>query len=208
MPDSGIVNIHGKEYKTVALRVKELHAMKQGLCIETSVTVNGNLVLAKATIRDSDGRVRSTGHAEEDRTKGQINKTSALENAETSAVGRALAFFGLGGTEIASADELVNALGQQGGSERPVGVRARAKGTAAKDDKAVAVAARKAFVKGIEQYDGSTVVAQQYVLDTIRSSTGVGSLTMDEVTANQWLAAAKKMESIVEAIEPEKGSDG
>ena len=38
-----------------------------------------------------------------------INRTSALENAETSALGRALAAFGLHGTEFASADELINA---------------------------------------------------------------------------------------------------
>ena len=42
-----------------------------------------------------------------------INKTSALENAETSAVGRALAFLGFAGTEIASADEVANAIKQQ-----------------------------------------------------------------------------------------------
>ena len=55
----------------------------------------------------------ATGYAEEVRTASKINRTSALENAETSAVGRALAFFGLGGSEIASADEVANAIQQQ-----------------------------------------------------------------------------------------------
>ena len=49
-------------------------------------------------------------YAEENRSFGKINKTSALENAETSAVGRALAFLGLGGSEIASADEVSTAI--------------------------------------------------------------------------------------------------
>jgi len=78
--------------------------------ILTEVIGQGELVTVKATIIDSDGKVRAIGHAEEDRSHGKINKTSALENAETSAVGRALAFFGLAGTEIASADEVHGAI--------------------------------------------------------------------------------------------------
>jgi hypothetical protein len=57
--------------------------------------------------------VIATGYAEEVRTASKINRTSALENCETSAVGRALAFFGLAGSEIASADEVANAIQQQ-----------------------------------------------------------------------------------------------
>ena len=59
------------------------------------------------------GNVISTGVAEEVRGSTNINNTSALENCETSAVGRALAFFGLAGSEIASADEVKNAISQQ-----------------------------------------------------------------------------------------------
>jgi hypothetical protein len=70
------------------------------------------LVIVKATIACA-GQVIATGYAEEVRTASKINRTSALENAETSAVGRALAFFGLGGSEIASADEVANAITQQ-----------------------------------------------------------------------------------------------
>src|SRR5688572_31386677 len=67
----------------------------------------------KATITDESGRVLATGHSEEYRHTSKINETSALENAETSAIGRALAAFGLGGTEFASADEVANAIQQQ-----------------------------------------------------------------------------------------------
>jgi deoxycytidylate deaminase len=70
------------------------------------------LVIVKATIAVA-GQVISTGYAEEVRSASKINRTSALENAETSAVGRALAFFGMGGSEIASADEVANAISQQ-----------------------------------------------------------------------------------------------
>ena len=47
-----------------------------------------------------------------------VNKTSALENAATSSLGRCLASFGLHGTEFASADELANALTQQKGNNQ------------------------------------------------------------------------------------------
>ena len=113
MSDTGIVKIHNKEYKTVALRINEFREQYPAYAIETEVLCAGELVSVKATIKSDDGRVLSTGLAEENRAFGNINKTSALENAETSAVGRALAFFGLGGTEIASADEVAGAISQQ-----------------------------------------------------------------------------------------------
>jgi hypothetical protein len=59
-------------------------------------------------IRDADGRIRATGHAHEDRTSSMINKTSYVENCETSCpFGRALAALGIGiETSIASANEV------------------------------------------------------------------------------------------------------
>ena len=59
------------------------------------------------------GESTYTGHAVEVYNSSMINKTSALENCETSAIGRALASAGLGGTEFASADEVTNAIAQQ-----------------------------------------------------------------------------------------------
>ena len=110
---SGTVKIHGKEYKTVALRIQEFREKHPDFTIQTDlVEANDVLVVMKATISQGD-QVIATGYAEEVRTASKINRTSALENAETSAVGRALAFFGLGGSEIASADEVANAISQQ-----------------------------------------------------------------------------------------------
>ncbi len=110
---SGTVKIHGKEYKTVALRIQEFREKHPDFTIQTElVEANDMLVIVKATIACA-GQVIATGYAEEVRTASKINRTSALENAETSAVGRALAFFGLGGSEIASADEVANAITQQ-----------------------------------------------------------------------------------------------
>ena len=113
MSDSGVINIHGKEYHTVAKRVSDFRASHPGYSISSKILSAADIIQIKATIRDEAGRVIATGLAEEVRGETNINKTSALENAETSAVGRALAFFGLGGTEIASADEVSNAVLQQ-----------------------------------------------------------------------------------------------
>lgn len=113
----GIVNIHGKEYKTVAYRVQELCTQHPEACITTElVSADESAVVMKAYVTVG-GQTMATGYAEERRDASKINRTSALENAETSAVGRALAFFGLGGSEIASADEVANAINQQNRQE-------------------------------------------------------------------------------------------
>ena len=112
--DTGVVTIHNREYQTVALRVKNFREKHPGFTLSTEiVSRDAEVVVMKALIADEKGRVIATGHAEEQRAASQINRTSALENAETSAIGRALAAFGLGGTEFASADEVANAIQQQ-----------------------------------------------------------------------------------------------
>jgi hypothetical protein len=112
--DTGIVNIHGKQYQTVAYRVGLFREKHPEHSLITDVIVRDDeVVVMRAHIADPTGRIIATGHAEENRRSSQINKTSALENAETSAIGRALAAFGIGGTEFASANEVENAINQQ-----------------------------------------------------------------------------------------------
>lgn len=107
----GQVLIHNRIYDTVALRVQRFREKHADLSLETEVICRDIEVVAmKAIIRDPSGRILATGHAEEYRSSSTINKTSALENAETSAIGRALAALGLGGTEFASADEVSRAV--------------------------------------------------------------------------------------------------
>lgn len=110
------VNIHGKEYETVASRVSRFREeYKFDYSIETEiVSIDDIQVVIKATIKDKDGRVVATGHAEEKRNASTINRTSALENCETSAIGRCLASFGFLGTEFATADEVAQAIHEQG----------------------------------------------------------------------------------------------
>lgn len=127
--NSGVVTIHGREYETVALRVKKFRDKHSDYTLQTEVlTRDEDCVVMKASILDDKGRVIATGHAEEYRQASAINKTSALENAETSAIGRALAAFGLGGTEFASADEVARAVSGAKGTITPTsGARDRVK---------------------------------------------------------------------------------
>ena len=124
--DNGVVNIHGKDYKTVAKRVgefREEYGTKYAI-ITSLVSMDEQAVVMKAEILDDTRNVIATGYAEEKRAASQINKTSALENCETSAIGRALANFGLGGGEYASADEVANAIKQQAEKpKQPAGTR-------------------------------------------------------------------------------------
>lgn len=112
--ETGIVDIRGKQYQTVAYRVGKFRETHPDWSLLTEVVERDvDCVVVRATIANEDGRVLATGHAEEYRKASQINRTSALENAETSAVGRALAALGFGGTEFATANEVVNAIHQQ-----------------------------------------------------------------------------------------------
>ncbi len=109
-----MINIHGKDYATVAHRVAVLRRnLGAKLSITTEVvSITENKVVVKATA-SINGVVLATGHAEEDRKASRINTTSALENAETSAVGRAAAFLGVTNDNIASADEVSLAISMQ-----------------------------------------------------------------------------------------------
>ena len=78
-----------------------------GYGVDTKILVDdGQRVVIKAIITNSDGHTVGSGMAEEIRGQGHVNTTSALENAETSAIGRALASIGLAGGEYASANEM------------------------------------------------------------------------------------------------------
>jgi len=102
------VDIKGKKYVLVSDRVLFLADNEKGnYSIETSYDFieNAKMFICKAKL--TIGERVYTGHAQEIIGDGYINKTSALENCETSAVGRACAMAGIGVLDsIASADEI------------------------------------------------------------------------------------------------------
>ena len=102
------VNIHGKQYFTVAERLADFHAVRNGQMVQITTTIiedTAEQVIVKAEVRCSAGTF--TGHARSDKNAGSVEGQAPIEVAETSAVGRALAFAGYKASEgIASADEM------------------------------------------------------------------------------------------------------
>ena len=107
-------NIRGKQYVEVNERIKFFRQEDQykGWGIHTDINMlDGDQCLCKCTIINDAGEVMSQGHAHEVKSSSNINKTSHVENCETSAVGRALAMLGIGiDTSIASSNEVEEAI--------------------------------------------------------------------------------------------------
>jgi len=109
------MRIHGKEYTFVATRLIAAHGDQvrpQGIAeIRTELLEVGAYLVCRASVSFNDGRTY-TGIAEVSKGSGRGPQAAApVETAETSAVGRALAFAGwLGdGSGIASAEEVLEA---------------------------------------------------------------------------------------------------
>lgn len=114
------IKIHGKEYTMVAERLaimKDETESKYSLETEM-LRMESGTVLCKATLF-IEGRGTYTGHSFEEMGNGAINKTSFVEVAETSAIGRALASAGYHGSEFASAEEVVEAINKQNSDKSP-----------------------------------------------------------------------------------------
>jgi spore germination protein GerM len=108
------VKIHGKSYALVSTRLAYARRVL-GSLLDLKTTIihhDDKKVIVQVDAYISDIHV-STGISEEYRSFSKINNTSALENAETSAVGRALAFLGFASDSVASAEEVSLAIEQQ-----------------------------------------------------------------------------------------------
>ena len=114
LKNSPTVDIKGKSYTQVSTRINVFRKYFPTASIETLITYNDDIRVIIQTKISLNDKVIATGYAEEVRGDGNyINQTSAVENCETSSIGRALSNLGLGGSEYASANELENALAQQ-----------------------------------------------------------------------------------------------
>jgi hypothetical protein len=116
------IQIKGKDYIEVNERIKEFHKKYPDGSITTDLIEMTDRFITKTTvIPDATIPERKfTGIAYEKEDSTFINKTSALENCETSSVGRALGMLGIGiDTSIASYDEVANAVEQQKTPDAP-----------------------------------------------------------------------------------------
>lgn len=127
------VDIKGKAYVTVNERIKYFREHFTGYRLTTDIVYHNQAeyltwddngekkgawksaeICFKASILNEKGELVATGYAMEKADSSYINKTSFVENCETSAWGRALANFAIGvDASVASADEVANAVKNQ-----------------------------------------------------------------------------------------------
>lgn len=110
------VDIKGKDYIPVSERIKAFrYIYPRGQIITEIIGLENGVCTFKASAYDDEGHLLGTGHAQEKETSSFINKTSYIENCETSAVGRCLGMLGIGlDNGFASYEEVANAKLQQG----------------------------------------------------------------------------------------------
>ena len=111
--------IHNKNYAEVAQKIQGFRSILPGGFILPEIIKHENGVVymkAEAGYYAEDGRkvVLAVGHAFERQDASNINKTSYIENCETSAIGRALSFIGIGSEQgVASTEEVNHAIETQ-----------------------------------------------------------------------------------------------
>lgn len=113
-------NIKGKDYVEVNQRILAFWELYPNGAIHTDLVQDtGERCTFKAYVYDGDF-LMTTGYAFEFQSSGMVNKTSYIENCETSAVGRALGMLGIGITDaLCSADEVQSAIEHQDKGEEP-----------------------------------------------------------------------------------------
>ena len=130
MNEMKTINIKGKEYVTVNERIKAFRNTYKDYSLVTDIIeISDNHCVMKASILDPQGKVVATGYARETVSKSPINKFAFVENAETSAWGRALGNFGIGvDTAICSAEELLQKISQEETAKVELAIDALQKG--------------------------------------------------------------------------------
>lgn len=112
-------DIKGKAYAEVQERITAFRKLfPDGFITTNVISSEGGMVIMGASCgyynEDGSMHVLGTGTAYEKEGSSQINRTSFIENCETSAVGRALGMAGFGiVASLSSADEVANAIYQQ-----------------------------------------------------------------------------------------------
>ena len=121
------INIKGNDYVMVNERIIHFRTSEEykGWSLTSEmISLTEDSCIIKGVVTDNNGIVRATGLAQEDKTSSLINKTSFVENCETSAWGRALGCLGIGiKKSIASAEEVDMAIKKQELDQIPVNLK-------------------------------------------------------------------------------------
>lgn len=116
------LDIKGKNYNTVNERIIAFRKlMPNGLILPTIISDDDGRVLMSCEIYDENNRLLAKAHSYENENVGFINKTSYIENCETSVIGRALGLCGFGiDNSVASAEEVDVAIQKQDLMKQPI----------------------------------------------------------------------------------------
>lgn len=198
-------NIRGKEYADVAQRVIAFRKVYPQGTIRTEMVTNegdtGRRVCVFRAVVGVGDTILGTGTAYEMENTGNINRTSYIENCETSAVGRALGFAGFGiAGGIASAEEVARAQDLQSAQEARRRTEAQA---AAKQPAHITEAEAKRLEKLLTQ-NGLNVAA---MLNTYHVTATV-ELTPEQCNeaTEKTLAWAKKQQAARKQTQEEVGA--
>lgn len=171
-----------KRYTTVAVRVEVFRKVfgMRGRIRTEMLHADAETVIMQAHVefwQDGAWQAYANGYAEERRNASPVNRTSAIENCETSAVGRALANLGLHGGEYASANEVENAIRQQGQPDRKPEPKAG-----------------KAAMISAEQALNLHALADEVGADVGKMLDFFHVASLDELPANEYARAIKMLE--------------
>lgn len=158
------INIKGKEYVPVSERLKFISDnYEYAINTDYQFFPDQKMWVVKATLilKKNDTEWSYTGLAQEIESNNykDVNHTSALENAETSAVGRACAMAGIGiDGGIASADEVKKAINRaekpdEVGEEKRLYLMTMLENTTYDDDMKDKLAFKISFILSTNDYD-------------------------------------------------------
>lgn len=176
------------QYVTVAERLQLFWAQHPGGAINTEVErADDEVVRVRADVFRSldDFRASASGTAEERRGDGYVNRTSALENAETSAVGRALAMLGFAVDRgVASREEIQQAQAASQELERRNAIKQEL------------IRATEAWVEiGELEFDSVAEACRAYMAQELCIDVPEGA----QLNADQWEALQKALTSVLAA---------
>lgn len=175
-------NIQGKEYAEVNQRIKAFRMVYPDGGIHTEMLSNENGVCifraCVGFVKDKDFFILGVGTAYEKEGSSFINKTSYIENCETSAVGRALGMAGFGiDTSVASAEEVQNAMLNQ------------------QKDKTI----------GPDKVAGLSMLIEETGTDAAKLCEAYKVNSLPDLTEKQWLEVMKILTKRKEKADAERG---
>ena len=192
-------DIKGKMYAEVNERIKAFRMVHPNGYITTQIiSLDGGVCVIKAEVGDEE-KVLGTGTAYEKEGSTFINKTSYIENCETSAVGRALGMAGFGiDTSVASAEEVQNAIAQQNAGKSAKEPEAKKEAEDKKETEKVA----KQRINGVYA-DSLRKRCENFNVDLNKFLALNNVERVEDLTMRQFMTAVENWDKVVDACKVE-----